>query len=416
MQVCLRCLYSSRHPFGLGFDAEGVCFGCRVHEEKDRLDWNEREHRLRHIFDGYRDRNKGRHDCIVPITGGRDSFFIVHLVRKVYGLNPLLVVYNRHYNSRAGIYNIAQLRTVFGCDIVTMTLAPDLVRRIMLATLIERGSFHWHTLAGHTVFPVQTAVRTGIPLIVWGAHQGLEQVGMFSHLDEVEMTRRYRREHDLMGMEAEDLIDHHTLSELNLRPLFYPEDADLRSVGVRGIYLGNYLRWDTKAQHEKMLTDYDYYTGPLQRTFDNYNDVDDLHYAGVHDVIKMRKLGYGLATDHASREIRYGRLTREEGRLLARAYADAPARDAPRLAELLRIGEDELSALIHAIPDARPVLEPLRGNAAEHLHDLVPKRCHFEPNKPQDFEGEPNASQLLTRGYQRERNVIDRRRNSAASI
>ncbi len=326
IEGCRRCLYAAKHPLGITFDAEGICSGCRIHEEKDSLDWVEREQRLKRLFAGYRGRTRGRHDCIVPITGARDSFFIVHLVRKVYGLNPLLVAYNRHYNSRAGIHNVARLRTVFGCDIVTLTLAPELVKRVMRATLRKRGSFHWHVLAGHSVFPVQTAVRLKIPLIVWGAHQGLEQVGMFSHLDEVEMTRRYRREHDLMGLEAEELAGEEGLAERDVKSFVYPADADLAGTGVRGIYLGNYIRWDTKAQHEAMLPLYDYYTGPLARTFDTYNDVDDLHYAGAHDLIKVLKHGFGKATDDACREIRYGRLTREDGIRLAASYSTSSSR------------------------------------------------------------------------------------------
>ena len=68
------------------------------------------------------------------------------------------------------------------------------------------GSIYWHCIAGQTVFPVQIACKFKIPLIIWGAHQGVDQVGMFSHTDEVEMTRKYRKEHDLMGYEAEDLL------------------------------------------------------------------------------------------------------------------------------------------------------------------------------------------------------------------
>jgi N-acetyl sugar amidotransferase len=407
MQVCRRCLYPANHPLGITYDAEGICSGCRVHEEKDLLDWTERKARLEKILDGYRGRARGRHDCIVPVTGGRDSFFIVHLVRKVYGLHPLLVVYNRHYNSKAGIYNIARLRTVFGCDIVTLTLSPDLIKRVMQATLAKRGSFHWHALAGHTVFPVQTAVRTQIPLIIWGAHQGLDQVGMFSHLDEVEMTRRYRREHDLMGLEAEDMADQDGVRAPDMQPFFYPEDASLRRVGVRGIYLGNYHRWDTKTQHERMVALHDYYTGPLPRTFDTYNDVDDLHYAGAHDVAKLHKVGYGKATDHACREIRFGRLTRTEALGLVNAYQNRPAPDLTALSTFVGMSESEILSCFDRYRDRR-----LPGRAAQ---DRTPDTlaalssslteagaCHFSTNWPVDFEGPAAVQQLLTRGQARE--------------
>lgn len=400
IRLCKRCLYPANHPLGLAFDAEGICSGCRVHEEKDRLDWGEREQMLTPLLSGYRGRSRGRHDCIVPISGGRDSFFIVHLVRKVYGLNPLLVVYNRHYNSRGGTYNIARLRTVFGCDIVTLTLAPDLVRRVMRATLAARGSFHWQAIAGQTVFPVQQAVRLKIPLIIWGAHQGLEQVGMYSHRDEVEMTRRYRREHDLMSLEAEDLVDRDGLAEADLKPFFYPGDDALRRGGVRGIYLGNYIRWDSKPQHERMIDLYDYYAGPLPRTFDTYNDIDDLHFTGAHDVIKLRKHGYGKVTDDACREIRFGRLTRQQGLDLVQAHQHKEAPDLSALCDFLGLSEREILAQVdrHATaapPTARviPCSGPKPGN--------VPT-CAFRTNTPLDFDGAAQTVQLLTRGYARE--------------
>jgi N-acetyl sugar amidotransferase len=397
---CRRCLYPSSHPLGISFDADGICSGCRVHEEKDALDWTERQAKLARLLAAYRGRTRARHDCIVPITGGRDSFFIVHQVRKVHGLNPLLVVYNRHYNSRAGIYNIARLRTVFGCDIVTLTLAPDLVRRVMRATLAMRGSFHWHALAGHTVFPVQQAVNLNIPLVIWGAQQGLEQVGMFSHCDEVEMTRRYRHEHDLMGLEAEAMVDREGLSEADLKPFFYPRDAALRRSGVRGVYLGNYIRWDTKAQHERMVELYNYYMGPLPRTFDTYNDIDDLHFTGAHDAIKIRKHGYGKATDDACREIRYGRLTRQQGLDLVRAHQNRAAPNFSDLTGFVGLSEQEILAQVDRHAGAAPFTAsagPCSGSKQADVQGFT-----FRSNTPSDFDGPAQREQLLTKGYARE--------------
>jgi N-acetyl sugar amidotransferase len=400
IRLCRRCLYPSNHPLGLAFDPEGVCSGCRVHEEKDRLDWTEREELLARLLAGYRGRARGRHDCIVPVSGGRDSFFIVHLVRKVYGLNPLLVVYNRHYNSRAGIYNIARLRTVFGCDIVTLTLAPDLIKRVMQATLAARGSFHWPAIAGHTVFPVQQAVNLKIPLIIWGAHQGLEQVGMYSHRDEVEMTRRYRREHDLMGLEAEDLVDRDGLAEADLKQFFYPADSALRRGGVRGIYLGNYVRWDSKDQHERMIDRYNYFTGPLPRTLDTYNDIDDLHFTGAHDVIKFRKHGYSKVTDDACREIRFGRLTREQGLDLASAYQHREPSNVSALCSFLGLSEQEILAQADRYGAATPDILPATPCSGRKPAEVP--TCVFRTNRPADFDGPAQSEQLLTRGYARE--------------
>lgn len=325
-QFCKRCLYSTAHPLGLVLDMDGICSGCRVHEEKDGLDWSTRWDRLRSLVEPYR-QGHGTYDCIVPVSGGQDSHFIVHLVKERLGLNPLLVTYNKYFNTPLGIRNLANLRIRFNCDILYQNVNPLSVKNITRATLRTVGNIYWPILAGQSVFPVQTAVRFNIPLIIWGAHQGLEQVGMFSHEHEVEMTRRYRKDHDLMGLEADDLITFFgTLRESDIWQYRYPDDRDLNAVGVRGIYLGNYVRWDPKAQHEQMVRECGYRTSVFARTFDCYDYVDCFNYMDLHDVLKLAKHGYSKVTDHATREIRFGRLTREQGLSLVRKHELAPMR------------------------------------------------------------------------------------------
>lgn len=354
MRYCSRCLYPENHPLNLVFDDEGVCSGCRVHEEKDTLDWEERRELLRGIFDEYRAKSRAIHDCIVPVSGGRDSYWIVHLVKNVFGMHPLLVSYNKHYNTRMGIRNLAYLRSLLGCDFMQQTLSPDKVREVTRASLALRGSMYWHVLAGETVYPVHVAVKFKIPLIVWGHHQGLDQVGMFSHTDEVEMTRKYRKEHDLMGLEAEDMARQWPGLRLDdLEPFVYPHDKELEAVGVRGIYLGNYVRWDSKTQHERMIEAYGYETMAQQRTFDTYNDVDSFHYSGIHDAIKFRKWGYGKVTDHACREIRLKRMTREQGIAMVRRYQDVEPADLPLFLEWIGMGREEFWGHVDRFRDPR---------------------------------------------------------------
>lgn len=314
MKYCKRCLYPENHSLHLTFDDSGVCSGCRIHEEKDELDWRDREDKLGSILKEYRSKSGQNYDCIIPVSGAKDSYFIVHTVKNRFKMNPLLVTYNKHYNTEIGIRNLAYLRIMFDCDFYQLTVSPEIVKKITRATLRKRGSIYWHCIAGQTVYPVQMAVKFKIPLIVWGAHQGVDQVGMFSHLDEVEMTRKYRKEHDLMGLEAQDLVDDFDMiSDTDVTPYVYPDDAELAAVGVRGIYLNNYIRWDSKKQHEDMIQMFGYETDRQTRTFDLYNDIDCFNYSDVHDYIKYFKWGYGKVNDHVAREIRLRRLTIEEG-------------------------------------------------------------------------------------------------------
>jgi N-acetyl sugar amidotransferase len=306
------------------FDKQGVCMGCRIHEEKDTLDWAARFRMLEKIVhtNAQRMGRKG-FDCIVPVTGGGDSYFIVHTVKNILGMNPLLVNYNSHYNTKVGIRNLANLATVFDCDVVTSTLSPGLLQRITRHTLKKYGSMYWQALAGYLTFPVQVAVRFRIPLIIWGAQPWSEQTGMFSHLDEIEMTHRCRLEHGLMGIAAEELIDREGgISRGDVQPFVYPYDEEIATVGVRGLYLSNYVRWDAKQQHELMIDIYGYESALQQRTFNTYEDVHCFHSAGVHDYIKYLKYGYSKVTDHATREIRLKRMTREEGIAKVQEYTE----------------------------------------------------------------------------------------------
>lgn len=354
MKICTRCLYPENHPLNIIFDENGICSGCRVHEEKDNLDWGTRGELLSKILDQYRNTSGNNYDCIIPVSGARDSYFIVHTIKRKYGMNPLLVSYNKQYNTDLGIRNLAYLKTIFDCDLMTLTVNPEAVKKITRATMRKFGSIYWHCLAGQTVYPVQVAVKMKIPLIIWGAHQGIDQVGMFSHKDEVEMTRKYRKEHDLMGYEAEDLIDEEdNIRNEDIVSFKYPHDKEIESIGVRGIYLNNYIRWDSKAQHEQMIKLYGYETYPQTRTFDTYNDVDCFNYSDVHDCIKYIKHGYGKVRDHVCREIRLRRMTRDRALELVLEYENRTPRNLNLFLDWLGISKTSFDYIIDQFRDKR---------------------------------------------------------------
>ena len=343
MKYCKRCLYPVNHPYGMVLDDQGVCMGCRIHEEKDVLDWNSRFEKLKNLVHSNSRRMGGKgFDCVIPVTGGGDSYFIVHTVKNLLGMNPLLVNYNSHYNTKIGIRNLANLATVFDCDVLTSTLSPGLLKRITRHTLQKYGSIYWQALAGYLTFPVQVAVRYRIPLIIWGVHPWSEQTGMFSHLDEVEMTARCRKEHGLMGIAAEELIDAQTgITRGDIQPFVYPYDNELELVGVRGIYLSNYIRWDAKKQHELMIDTYGYESALQYRTFNTYEDVHCHHSAGLHDYLKFLKYGYSKVSDHATREIRLKRMTREEGIAHVAAYTERQPGDLSLFLDWVEMSEQE---------------------------------------------------------------------------
>ena len=236
-------------------------------------------------------------------------------------MKPLLVHYNSQFNTPEGVNNLAKIRLKFGVDLMQKTVNPKVVKKITRATLRKFGSMYWHVIAGETVYPVQMAVQLKVPLIIWGAHQGLDQTGMYSHDDYVEMSRKYRKDHDCMGFEAEDLIEEFdNLSNSDIAPYKYPSNRDIERVGVRGIYLNNYIRWDSRSQHEKMIKKFNYEGRKQTRTFDSFSNSDCYLYSDVHDYIKFIKHGYGKVNDHVAREIRLGHMTQKKGCDLINKY------------------------------------------------------------------------------------------------
>ena len=342
MQYCVRCFYHEHHPLNLTFTEDGLCSGCVVHEEKNEIDWDFKLKKLKKIIKPYLNSKRSINNCIIPVSGSRDSYFIVHFVKNILGLNPLLVNYNIQYNTDVGIRNASYLKSLLGCPMLTLTVSPEKVKKITRYTMEKLKSIYWHCIAGQTVFPVQVAHKFRIPLIIWGCHQGVDQVGMFSHDHEVEMTRKYRKEHDLMGHEAEDLLIEKELDFNDINQFVYPNDRQISDVGIRGIYLNNFIRWDSKAQQELMIKKYNYEPSNLQRTFDRYSNVECFHYSGLHDYIKYLKHGYSLVSDHATRELRLNRLTRTEGIKLINRYKDIYPKDIIMFSNWIGISEKNI--------------------------------------------------------------------------
>ena len=344
---CKRCLYSSDHPLGITFDKDGICSGCQIHEEKDKLDWSHRFNQLKKLVNKYRSKSKKNYDCIVPVSGGGDSYFITHIVKNILKLNPLLVSNNKYFNTEIGIKNLTNLRIKFDADIFMQNLNLKSVKKVTKYSLTEFGNIYWPIIAGQTVYPVQVASKYKIPLIIWGAHQGIEQVGMFSHLNNVEMSRRYREDHDLFGVEAKKFVN--IKSNLNEEDIFnyiYPDDNIINSIGIRGIYLGNYLRWDPTMQHISMVKMFNYITTKFNRTFDVFDHVDCFNYMNIHDLIKLYKHGYSKVTDHACREIRHGRISRDKAIELVKSYEQNKVLHLNQFAEWLQIDLKSLNFVL----------------------------------------------------------------------
>lgn len=321
MQYCTRCVYPISAATPITLDHEGVCSGCRTHEEQKTIDWEARERLFQDdIVNQYRSKSNN-YDCIIPVSGGKDSFYQTHLIKNVYKMNPLLVTYNENNETELGKRNIQRMKDVFGVDYFNFTPSVQLLKVMNMIGFQKMGDPDMHAHMGINSIPVIMAVKFGIPLVIWGEHGFMNLGGMHSYNDMVEYTTRYRKEHLLRGYDWEDFAAA-GIHESELNWAKYPSDEEIEKVGVRGIFISNYFGWNQNKHTALMVKKYGFEVNPndFDRTYKRDANLNNIHDNGIHDYMKYIKFGYGRATDHASRDIRSGVMSREMGIEIVRSY------------------------------------------------------------------------------------------------
>jgi N-acetyl sugar amidotransferase len=365
VQYCKRCVYPSFAATPLTFDENGVCSGCRVGEQKKKINWDERWRMLEELADEYR--STSNYDIIIPVSGGKDSYYQTHVAVKDLGLKPLLVTYHGNNYLKEGEYNLYRMREVFDCDhLIIYPSAEALIKMNRIGFKLQ-GDMNWHNHCGIFTSPIQVAVRYKVPLMLWGEHGFMDLGGMYSYNDFVEFTAKFRLEHGQRGYDWDDFTDeglerlgHPELKEgLTAKDLLwaqYPSDEEIDDIGVRGIYLNNFVDWDAN-RHVKLVMDlYGWRPAqePFERTYRTFSNLDDMHENGIHDYLKFIKVGYGRGTDHSCKDIRTGRMTRDEGIEMVRKYDHVkPRRDLDRWLKYTGISEEEFDLICDTFRDRR---------------------------------------------------------------
>jgi N-acetyl sugar amidotransferase len=257
------------------------------------------------------------------VSGGKDSYYQAHVICKEFGLKPLLVTYHGNNYLPEGDYNRDRMRHVFDADHLVFGPSVKVLQELNRVAFKLMGDMNWHAHCGIFTYPIQVAVKFKIPLIIWG-ETFWDLAGMYDADDFVEFSARMRHEHALRGFEWEDLVkaSNGGLSEHDLLWAKYPNDVEILDVGVRGICIGNYFKWDPNKNTQSMIVKHGWKPSskPFERTYRTMSNLDDRYENGIHDLMKFVKFGYGRCSDHASKDIRSGHLSREDGVKLVRKY------------------------------------------------------------------------------------------------
>jgi N-acetyl sugar amidotransferase len=344
---CKRCVISNQRPNStiehknhsgvkkqtINF-VDGVCDACRFAERKASIDWEERERELKDLCDQHR--SYGRHyDCIVPGSGGKDSFYAAHVLKTKYGMSPLTVTWAPHIYTDIGWKN--WVRWLYaGFDNFLMTPNPRVHR--LLTRLALENLFHPFQpfVLGQKNLAPRMAHRYGIKLVFYGESEA-EYGNPIADTEKAERDPSYYSSKALNiflgGASLHELTVKHGLTMVDIHPYLPAEQpADVR-------YLGYYLKWNPQNCFYYANQHGGFEPAPERTpgTYSRYNSIDDkiddLHYWTTYI-----KFGIGRATYDAAQEIRNEDITREEGVSLVRRYdGEYPTRFEEEVFEYLSV-------------------------------------------------------------------------------
>lgn len=360
MRYCSKCVYPKSSAVPLAFDENGLCSGCKSANERIQVDWDRKKRQFERILEEYKNTDGSNYDCLIPVSGGKDSYYQVHLIKTVYGLNPLLVTYNGNNYTETGMKNLRNMREAFGVDHIFYTPSIETLKKMNRLGLQMMGDMNWHAHSGIFTYPIRVAVQQNIPLMIWGEHGFMDLGGMHSYNDMVEFTYRYRHEHCLRGFEWYDFIEQapkfgETLEKKELITWMYPSDEEIERVGVRGLFVSNYFKWEANEHGQLMKDKYGFIESeePFERTYRLMSNLDDMHENGIKDYMKYVKFGYGRATDHVCKDIRAGIMTREEGIEIIRKMDPIKSKDLYRWLDYVGWTEEYFDEVADRFRDPR---------------------------------------------------------------
>ena len=317
IKYCKKCVTPNTRP-KIEFNEKGICSACISAKQKNKvIDWSEREQKLREIFENNRRKKDTEYDCIIPVSGGKDSIYQVHIVKNVYDMNPLCITNRTLARTSQGEENLHALRCM-GVDHIDFTMNPVGFNR---ATKKAFEGFGDCSLVEHLAtyaIIARMALQTRIPLVVWGENPYMEYGGDELDRNKSLLNNKLVVELPILKGKTADYWIGENISLQDLQSLVIPSVEELDSIRYSPIFLGYYLPWDAK-QNVEIAKKYGFKVRESEAVMGlyDYADLDCMNIV-IHHYFKWLKFGFNRVTDHASNEIRKGRLSREDAIKLVR--------------------------------------------------------------------------------------------------
>ena len=314
MKFCRKCIMPDTRP-GISFDETGVCIACQNHERKGSVDWDKRYKELEALCDKYRRKNPEDYDCIIAVSGGKDSHYQVYVMKELMNMNPLLITVEDFFTpTEAGMHNQKNINEAFGCNLLAFKpnrRAGKIISRYMFE---KYGRPLWYIDRLLYTVPLYYAAKLNIPLLVYGENVSYEYGG-------VDDEETYSARNQVFNGVAPDVnLDELVEAGVKREELAYLEAPSVELLdSLEPIYMSYFIEWDNIKNYEYAKR---YGFKDLQHEWDrtnhieNFNQIDSYGYL-LNAWMKYPKFGHAYATDYAARWVRYGLLTREEAVKLA---------------------------------------------------------------------------------------------------
>lgn len=339
MRYCKECVMPDKRP-GIHIGPGGICSACVGHREKDKIiDWNRRKTIFDKIVIKAKKRKNG-YDCIVPVSGGKDSTYQVIKCLE-YGLRVLAVTWKSPARSDIGQKNLDNLVRL-GVDHIDYTINPRVEKQFMYKALMTKGDTAIPMHMALFSIPLKLAVAYDIPLVVWGESPHMEYGGADEDRDINTLDMKWFKRHSILqGTKASDWVSDE-LTKKDLEAYYLPPEKEFKKSCIQSVFIGYYFKWDPYenfkiARSKGFMARKD---GPKTGYY-NYADID-CDFISVHHYFKWLKFGFTRLFDNLSVEIRNGRMSRSQAlQIIAERGTERPHEDINKLSSFLDISRDD---------------------------------------------------------------------------
>ncbi len=357
---CKRCVISNQRPNSaveyshtkgtvkktIHFSEDGICDACKFAEKKNGvINWDDRERELRELLDRHRSTD-GSYDCIVPGSGGKDSFFASHILRTKYGMHPLTVTWAPHVYTEWGFQNFQ--RWIHAGHDNLLTTPNGRIHRLLTRLAVD-NLFHPFQafMFGQKSLAPKMALLHKIPLVFFGENEA-EYGNPIGDTDSAKRDWSYFTSDDqskvsLGGVSVTDLKQNFGVEQHDLIPYLPADPHRIEEEKVEVHYLGYYLKWHPQSCYYYAVEHGGFEASPERTpgTYSKYNSIDD-RIDDFHYYTTGVKFGLGRASYDAAQEIRSGDITRDEGvALIKRFDHEFPERFADEIFKYLSIPATE---------------------------------------------------------------------------